>query len=491
MKRFTLVFFLLFAISLGVFFVFNTFYKESANETVRAKLVIPATTNQTEQTEDTESYSSVEFENTSLVQLNLDETLITTLSIDINSDTFEDQIIAVKKANNPNIVLVIGLYNSKSSEYERFTEIQTPIFQVKTFNIMIMDLAGNHTNSLVCTGFTSNNDSILQAYNPKIERNRLSFTKIIDLQTDGTIFIQQAQRNDNYSIYNMNAECFPIIMYSTEELPNSTDYEQVQTTYEWNNKTSDYQITSTTRLSSKKIAAKELARILDGNVSTFTNFLDGLWYRPGTSGESRYLFFDPKSEEIIFFDQSIQEVYDWLNSTLRKTGIYISASNKSISNLVRYFDIALVSVDEIRIRVRDDVRMVIGTDTLWDGVYKKTSQNMNTIKTQENKIVPLVKNMEEGAGKWNFQNNTVVFAEGVFTLTDNTTKSTGVYTTTTLFNTDLIQFKADDENCLLNGFFMYKINEDRIDFIPVTVTTSSCIIEGSAMPIRMEKYTEN
>ena len=356
---------------------------------------------------------------------------------------------------------------------------------------MIMDLAGNHTNTLVCTGFTSNNDSILQAYNPKIERNRLSFTKIIDLQTDGTIFIQQAQRNDNYSIYNMNAECFPIIMYSTEELPNSTDYEQVQTTYEWNNKTSDYQITSTTRLSSKKIAAKELARILDGNVSTFTNFLDGLWYRPGTSGESRYLFFDPKSEEIIFFDQSIQEVYDWLNSTLRKTGIYISASNKSISNLVRYFDIALVSVDEIRIRVRDDVRMVIGTDTLWDGVYKKTSQNMNTIKTQENKIVPLVKNMEEGAGKWNFQNNTVVFAEGVFTLTDNTTKSTGVYTTTTLFNTDLIQFKADNENCLLNGFFMYKINEDRIDFIPVTVTTSSCIIEGTATPIRMEKYSEN
>ena len=133
----------------------------------------------------------------------------------------------------------------------------------------------------------------------------------------------------------MNAECFPIIMYSTEELPNSTDYEQVQTTYEWNNKTSDYQITSTTRLSSKKIAAKELARILDGNVSTFTNFLDGLWYRPGTSGESRYLFFDPKSEEIIFFDQSIQEVYDWLNSTLRKTGIYISA----LKNFSKFVDL--------------------------------------------------------------------------------------------------------------------------------------------------------
>ena len=490
MKRFSVIFLFLFAFTLGFYFIFSSLTPDTEQETIRAKVVIPATTNQVEQNEDTESYSSVEFENTSLVQLNLDETLITTLSVDINSDTFEDQIIAVKKANKPNIVLIIGLYNSKTSEYQRFTEIQTSIFQVKTFSLMTMDLAGNHTNTLVCTGFSSNNDSILQAYNPKTERNRFSIVKIIDLKTDGTIFIQQAQRNDNYSIYNMNAECFPIIMYSTEETPEGTDFEQVQTTYEWNKKTEVYEPTATTRLSSKKIAAKELARILDGTVSTFTNFLDGLWYRTNTTGQQRYIFFDPKSEEIIFFDQAIQEVYDWLNNTLRKNGVYISASNKSISNLVRYFDIALVSVDEIRVRVRDDVRMIIGTDTLWDGVYKKTSQKMNSVQSKTT-ATNIIKTMEEGAGKWNFQDNSVVFTDGVFSLSNKDKKESGVYTHTTLFNTDLIQFRADQENCKLNGFYMYKQNEDRIDFIPVTVTTSSCIIEGTTSPIRMEKFKEN
>ncbi len=491
MKHFTVIFFSLFAVALISYFAFSSFSKTEDTETVRAKVVIPATTNQVEQTENTESYSSVEFENTSLIQLNLDETLITTLSVDLNSDTFEDQVIAVKKANNPNIVIIIGLYNSKTSEYQRFTEIQTEIFQVKTFSLMTMDLAGNHTNTLVCTGFSSNNDSILLAYNPKTERNKFSLVKIVDLQTDGTIFIQQAQRNDNYSIYNMNAECFPIIMYSTEETPEGTDFEQVQTTYEWNKKTEVYEATSTTRLSSKKIAAKELARILDGNVSTFTNFLDGLWYRTNTTGQQRYIFFDPKSEEIIFFDQAIQEVYDWLNGTLRRSGIYITASNKSISNLIRYFDIALVSVDEIRVRVRDDVRMIIGTDTLWDGVYKKTSQKMNSNQTKTKETANIIKTMEEGAGKWNFQENTVVFAEGMFSLSENDKKTTGVYTDTTLFNTNLIQFKADQENCKLDGFFMYKQSEDRVDFIPVTVTTSSCIIERTIPPIRMEKFKEN
>ena len=491
MKRFTFIVFFLFSVSLIGFLVYKTFAKDSSSETVRAKVVIPVTTNKTEQTDSTESYSSVEVENTSLVQLNFDETLITTLSVDVNSDSYEDQVIAVKKANNPNIVLIVALYNSKSSEYQRFTELQTPIFQVKTFSLMVMDLAGNHTNTLVCTGFASNNDSIFQAYNPVIERNKVSFSKIVDLQTDGTIFVQQAQRNDNYSIYNMNADCFPIIMYSTEETPEGTDFEQIQTTYEWNKKTEVYEPTASTRLSSKKIAAKELARILDGTVPTFRNFLDGMWYRTSNTEEPRYLFFDPKSEEIIFFDQAIQEVYDWLNNTLRRNGIHISASNKSISNLVRYFDITLVSVDEIRVRVRDDVRMIIGTDTLWDGIYKKTTQSINSVKTKLSEKPSIVDIIEEGAGKWNFQESTVVFAEGVFSLTDKNSNYSGVYTTTTLFDTDLIQFRADQQNCKLNGFFIYKQNDDRIDFIPVTVTTSSCIIEGTATPIRMEKYSEN
>ena len=58
----------------------------------KTKCVIACESIQVEQTEDTESYSSVEFENTSLIQLNMDETLITTLRVDINSDNFEDVV---------------------------------------------------------------------------------------------------------------------------------------------------------------------------------------------------------------------------------------------------------------------------------------------------------------------------------------------------------------------------------------------------------------
>ena len=80
MKRFSVIFLFLFAFTLGFYFIFSSLTPDTEQETIRAKVVIPATTNQVEQSEDTESYSSVEFENTSLVQLNLDETLINLLS---------------------------------------------------------------------------------------------------------------------------------------------------------------------------------------------------------------------------------------------------------------------------------------------------------------------------------------------------------------------------------------------------------------------------
>lgn len=499
MKRFTLIFFCAVAAFLIIFLVAHELIKLNTPEVVRSKVVIPVAQNQTEGTDTPETFSTEEITSTSLIQLNLDETLITTLSIDFNEDSFEDQIIAIKKANNPNIILIIGLYNVNSGIYERTLEIQTEVFQVKTFTMMAMDLIGNHQNALVFTGFSANNESILQAYSPTQTHRSFNVVKIADLLTDGTIFIQQAPRSDNYSLYNVKADSFPIWVYSSEETEDQQSFDQIQTMYNWNEKTNMYEQLSTTRVPGKKIAAKELARIQDGTIPTFQSFLDGLWYRTSSTGSSsssndhtRYLFFNPNDKEIIFFYESTQEVYDWINSTLRRNGIYISAANKSISNLVRYFDIALISVDEIRIRVNDDVRMLIGEDTLWDGIYKKKTQK-TLIPTETNKkeeSISIQQTLESGSGKWNFLNSLVIFTENSFQLTNNTEKINGVYTITTLFNTDLIQFRAEKKDCKLNGYFMYKNTSDKIDLIPVTVTTENCIIEGTKSSIKLEKFVE-
>ena len=52
-------------------------------------------------------------------------------------------------------------------------------------------------------------------------------------------------------------------------------------------------------------------------------------------------------------------------------------------NLKRRFDISLVGVDEIKITLRDDIKLLIKESNLWDGNYKKF-QSQSTISEDSN-----------------------------------------------------------------------------------------------------------
>ena len=53
----------------------------------------------------------------------------------------------------------------------------------------------------------------------------------------------------------------------------------------------------------KNIAAEALAKIQDGTVETFANYLNGLWYKTDNEdNEIRYIFLDYKNSEVIFLE---------------------------------------------------------------------------------------------------------------------------------------------------------------------------------------------
>ena len=57
------------------------------------------------------------------------ETLISTLTIDFNNDTFDDEVIVVRKSGFPYLLVIPGLYNSETNSYDRLEEIETKGFQ--------------------------------------------------------------------------------------------------------------------------------------------------------------------------------------------------------------------------------------------------------------------------------------------------------------------------------------------------------------------------
>ncbi|HPX25821.1 MAG TPA: pallilysin-related adhesin [Treponemataceae bacterium] len=485
-----LLFFLIAAILLFLFLGKEVFIKDDASA-VRARTVIPVANTEEQTASIRQSSSSDDLSLTSLIPLLVDEILINAISFDFNSDGYEDQIIAVKKANNPHLVIVTGLYNPNRMTYERFFQYQTKISQSKTFSLSVMDLTGSQTNNLIYTGFTDLNESVLEAFTLTPNPAGYELTQIISLYSEGTILIQQAQPKGGVLYEQAEALTYPIMVYSTEITADKDTFDQLQTIYVWSDLEQAYIKGTETRVPGKKIEAKELSKIQDGTIESFAGFLTGLWALSTHSGLStQYLFFDYAAKEIIFSQENTQEVYSWVNSTLRRNGVYLSTVNTSISNLTRYFDISLVSLDEVKIKINDDVGMVINSDTLWDGVYKKVQQkNIQSSNTEPSKGKELLSELENNEFWKVMEADTISFNRGTYSFFSGSIVETGIYSQKTVNGKHLIQIRSDAQTSLFGGFYSIEKKEEFIYLQPVRITADG-IISSSGAKIELIKPVE-
>ncbi len=478
------------------FFCRNLFVKN--NSFSRAKVIIPLVDNAQDEKEhslsDYDDYAQKSF-----IQLANDETLIGTVEFDVNGDGFDDQVNIVKTAANDFIQLIVGLYSPESGTYERKCYIGTTVSQVRTFACTGIDVIGNHRNSLVYQGMDKNGKIILNIFNGKTDKDgKFSMQLIGKFEADGTVFIQQNQRPESYELSKTRGESFPVWVYTSDGDDSASDQnnlDQIQTMYEWDEAEQQYKATKTIRVAGNRVAAKELAKIQDGTVATFGKYLDGLWYKTENSGNSiRYIFFDYTNSEIIFEFEDSEEVYSWLNSNLRRNGIYFSAVNKSIENLQRRFDISLVNIDEIRIKLQDDVRMLISESTSWDGNYKKFVSREPNKKNQaaENAVIKLL--LEQKNWISNNDETIFLFSDSEYATQHGKSIQAGRFVLTEISGNQLLQFRPYSEKGILNGYYTISFNDskskekDVLALYKVSINPEGFYREQSS-PIVLKKYT--
>lgn len=170
---------------------------------------------------------------TSFLSLKSDETLLSSMGIDLNNDNLDDEIIVVKKVSNPRLIIVIGIYNPNTKNYVRVSEIQTEVIQFRSFSYNGLDITGEHKTSLVYQGFTENGMSVLQMFLCSGTADNFSLSKIGDFKSDGTIFIQQYNRTDTYELSQSSGKSFPVWVYSSDPEEGSSSLSQIQTEYDW------------------------------------------------------------------------------------------------------------------------------------------------------------------------------------------------------------------------------------------------------------------
>lgn len=455
-KQFVVVVFVIVASVLAFVLVSRHYFNTTQKQMPFAKTVIPQAESVGEHASSNSSIIKDDSVIESLIPLSPDETLINIVSMDFNGDGYEDQINAIKSAESPYLQLLVGLYDVQKYQYTRVAQIATRVTQVKTFSYTGMDLVGDHRVSLVYQGFDQGGNAVLQAYFIETKNGKVNLNQIVDLQSNGSIYIEQTERDESYDQSLARGKSFAIWSYSSDE-ENPTSPDQIQTCWEWDGSQKKYVQTRQVRVKGSYVEAKELAGILDGTVESFTGFLDGLWYKPGkTSYDYRYLFFDRYGKQIIFLMGDDEEVYNWQNSSLHYRGMYISSTNFEIDTLQRNVNISLLSSNEIRVMIQDAVRMVISEENVWNGEYKK--MKFSTAFYDKEKPVNIadeyIKNFEDKHGWKSTDGTDVVFENGTYTVSGDNISDKGEYIPLQIADKGFVQFRSETSTPFFIGTYL-------------------------------------
>lgn len=409
----------------------------------------------------------------SFMPLGDNETLLGSSGIDLNGDNYDDEILVVRKSGSPFLHLIVGLYNPNTMLYDRIAELRTEITQLRSLSYNGMDVTGDHRIALVYQGQTDDGQTVLQMFFCR----RDGVVNIGSFKSDETIFIQQYNRSETYNLSQSSGRSFPVWVYASDTRAGVGNLSQVQTEYDWNESAGRYVQIQQIFVTGKNVAAAELAKIQDGTVETFAKYLNGLWYMTdSTEKKIRYIFFDYDSREVIFLVDDAQEIFSWHNSNLYRNGIYISTVNVSLENLRRMLDIGLTDLNEIRVRVHEDVRMMISVDALWNGQYKKMNMRRNFDSSED---VPqelnAIREKLEQVPHWIASNGiSVTFKNGGYKIEGDGRDEEGVYFLTMMNSAYVMQFNSRAKNRYFDETYTISRSQtnDTLLFRPARILSS-------------------
>jgi hypothetical protein len=308
------------------------------------------------------------------------EVMLSVLTQDLDEDPIEEQIIAYRNLLEPGGPVHIAYvdYDQAQGLYRRIWEVPTAVSNPLTFSMGIRDLVGDRSVCIVITGMENEGAHILTVFRripggADPDGGDEIFKKIADLRIDGSIRIRESERPQSYQLGISRGASFPIAAYGHDPASNNI-LDQVEIIYTYNSGAEQYEQNRITRAPGPQIEQRRLQELLSGAPGVFEGFIHDLWYSvspEGTLDSRRYIHFDPVNREITFFGDGAQQIFNWQNSNPTRYGLYAATQSVSVTTLRRTIDIELESMESIRVKVFEDVRLKILADNTWDGSYRR------------------------------------------------------------------------------------------------------------------------
>jgi len=424
----------------------NIFYAQ-ADENIKTKIVTPREANMYSHAGQSGQVSWDENISTK-IPLDEGETVIAILNKESEENMPEEQFVvySTSEAESPVFITFLG-YDEHTRGYKRLWNAPTTASKSETINIFSQDLVGDRNNCVIVTGMNGKNEHTMTVFRRGPGRPfGYPYKKIAELQIAGSVIIQETPRSLAYQQGLTKGQSFNIAAYG-QDSASLNILDQIETIYAFNPYTEQYEQINVSRIPGSQIEQRRLRELLSGAPGVFEKFINDLWYYvspQGTIDAKQYIYFDPAKKEIIFFGDEAQQVFFWQTSTPTRYGLYVRSQNISISTLLRFVDIELESLDSIKLRVIEDVRLRITANTTWDGSYRRAgAANFKEALTQLRPTIDAI--FDSSWGRIQFTNS------GDYTVTSVGNVRKGRYIFYKVNNTDLLELRPEegDDNRLV------------------------------------------
>jgi len=423
--------------------VWRLFLKQEAEEDIRTRIITPLDENpfiitgqSGQMTWDANLETKIPLENGEIV--------IAVLNRDNEITRIEEQFVIYRNANNPAgpVYITFLSYNEQTRGYTRMWSEPTAAVRADSSTIFSQDLIGDRNFCIIVSGMNSNNEHTMTIFRRNFSQGpEQPFNRIAELQIAGSIVIQERARPLAYQQGIARGQSYNIAVYG-QDSASSNILDQIETIYSFNPTRERYEQINVSRIPGAQIEQRRLRELLSGAQGVFENFINDLWYfvsPQGTIDTRQYLYFDPVGKEIIFFGDEAQQVFLWQTSTPTRYGLHIRSQNISISTLLRFVDIELESLDSIRLRVTEDVRLKILVSTTWDGTYRRAGTA--NFKEPVSQIKPTVDALYDSSwGRIQFN------SAGEYFITSSGNTRSGRYVFYKVNDYDLLELRPNERN---------------------------------------------
>ena len=442
----TIVVFLLCAAGIAIFAFWPN--EKKTQEQHRTRVIAPTVSAALDS--DSDLTQQMIFEDSYSLKAPLDsgEHALSVLNIDLNNDAIEEQVVAFRSiadAENPVSITLFG-FDERTRAYRRLWNAPVAATMPGTVSLYSQDLLGDRSFCALITGMDTQGNHTMTVFrkDPQEEISR-PFTRIAEIRIGGSITVKESERPLAYQQGIAPGQPFVISAYGRDS-ESDNELDRIEISYAFSPARGIYEQSAIARVPGSQIEAHRVREILTGQPRVFEEFIYDLWYHvspQGTIDKSQYLYFDPVKREIIFFGEGTQQVFSWQYSNSTRYGLYISSQNISVTTLRRFLDVEMESLDGIRMRVFEDVRLKISLSESWDGSYRRAGSTTHapaeekTIKAYTDAVY------DSSMGRLRFYSN------GEYEIISSGTPVKGRYTFFRAGSNDLLELRPERNN--VNG----------------------------------------